>query len=516
MKALAAVLIGILGVSLLAGVGSAQTVSIGREQVRLGGAIELPVILNSAPRGLAEFELTVRLADGAVGEIEAVSSPETFREEAQMELAPDRDSVRISSQDRLNRVETGASSITLATLRLRGTFAGETPLETTVQQMKDDLGNPFAVATQAGQFKVYSNLTPGLPAVVGGSDSVYAGAVVEVPIILTEAPEGLSSYRIRVSLAAGDLAEVLGVVFIAFAGEAQAQVSVDKNSIDFSATDGSDIVKQGAAGIVLGRVLFKGVLLGKSALKVEVLSMFDDRGRLMRPLIADGELTVGQVSDLAPPQFFELQPFGPVGTLQPTISAHLVDPGSGVNPETLLLQVRDGRGLLKFRRGDRGVGWDGERFSVALAQAGVSLAPGKVYLQLWAADNSGHLGLAAWSFTVTAEGPPPPPPGVLTVEQAIAKLVPGDPGGVANPDLVIGDQEILQAIGFWISGDTVPGTGRTIDDAKMLELISLWIGGTPVAASAAGLAATVPGVRSCIATSGRSHIDSRATTGGCP
>jgi hypothetical protein len=485
MKSLAIILAALAGVVTLAGVGLAQTVSIGQGQVPLGAATELAVVLNSAPRGLAEFELTVRLGTGAIGEIEAISFPETFRENARVEIAPDRDSAKISSLDRLHQVESGASAITLAVLRLRGTFMGQSSLEILVGQMKDDLGNPFNVATQAGQLRVYSNLTPGLPAVVGGSESVYAGAVVEVPLILTEAPDGLSSYRVRVRLAEGDLADILGVVFIAFSGQAQAQVAVDKNAIDFSASDDGDIVRQGAAGIVLGRVQFKGVLLGRTALKVEVVSLLDDQGRLMHPLVADGELIVGQVSDLAPPQFFELRPFGPVGLAQPTISARVLDPGSGVNPETLLLKVWDARGLREFRKGDRGVDWDGERLSVDLGQLGVSLARGEVFVQLWAADNSGHLGMAAWTFTVTAGGPPLPPGG-LTIEQAVARLVPGDPSGAPDPDRVIGDQEILQAISFWINGEPVPNTGgQTINDNKMLELIALWIGSTPVAASSA-------------------------------
>lgn len=502
MRVFASILLALLAVSSTAAVGLAQTVGIGQEQVPLGAATELAVILNSAPRGLSSFELTVRLADGAVGEIEAVSFPETFREDARVELAPDRDSVRLSSLDRLNRVETGASSITLATLRLRGTFMGQSGLEILIGEMKDDLGNPFNVATQAGQFKVYSNLTPGLPAVVGGSDSVYAGAVVEVPVILTEAPEGLSSYRVRVSLAEGDLADILGVVFIAFAGEARAQVAVDKDSIDFSASDDENIVRQGDAGIVLGRVQFKGVLLGRSTLKVEVVSLLDDQGRLMHPLLADGQLIVGQVSDLAPPQFFELRPFGPVGIAQPTISARVIDPGSGVNPETLFLKLWDAQGLREFRKGDRGVSWDGEKFSVNLGQLGLSLARGEVFVQLWAADNSGHLGMAAWTFTVTAGGPPPPPPpppGALTVERAIASLIPGDPPGVANPDLIIGDREILRAVEYWINGEEVPNTaGQRINDSKMLELIALWIGGTPVSGSAAGMAARDPGRKAAL------------------
>ncbi|MEM4204267.1 MAG: PKD domain-containing protein, partial [Candidatus Methanomethylicaceae archaeon] len=58
------------------------------------------------------------------------------------------------------------------------------------------------------------------------------------------------------------------------------------------------------------------------------------------------------------------------------------------------------------------------------------------------------------------------PPEGKTIEEAIASLVPGDPPDVANPDVYIGDQEILRAQQLWISGSPVPGTdGKVIDDA---------------------------------------------------
>ena len=80
-----------------------------------------------------------------------------------------------------------------------------------------------------------------------------------------------------------------------------------------------------------------------------------------------------------------------------------------------------------------------------------------------------------------------PGPGGKTIEEAIASLIAGDPASAANPDLVIGDQEILKAVEYWITGDEVPGTGgKRIDDKQMLDLIQLWIAGTAVSASAAG------------------------------
>jgi len=46
-----------------------------------------------------------------------------------------------------------------------------------------------------------------------------------------------------------------------------------------------------------------------------------------------------------------------------------------------------------------------------------------------------------------------------------------------NSNSRIDDDEILTAIGFWVSGDEVPGTGQTINDAKILFLIELWVTG---------------------------------------
>lgn len=70
---------------------------------------------------------------------------------------------------------------------------------------------------------------------------------------------------------------------------------------------------------------------------------------------------------------------------------------------------------------------------------------------------------------------------VLPVEQAVARLVPGDPPGVDRADVYIGDQEILLAVEHWIKGTPVPRTGGTrLDDATMRRLIELWARRRPV------------------------------------
>jgi hypothetical protein len=63
----------------------------------------------------------------------------------------------------------------------------------------------------------------------------------------------------------------------------------------------------------------------------------------------------------------------------------------------------------------------------------------------------------------------------LSVEQAVAHLVPGDPPTIRDPNQLIGDREILMAIEFWVKDESVPRTrGAHIDDSTMRHLIELW------------------------------------------
>lgn len=45
----------------------------------------------------------------------------------------------------------------------------------------------------------------------------------------------------------------------------------------------------------------------------------------------------------------------------------------------------------------------------------------------------------------------------------------------ANNNDRIDDDEILTCIGFWVTGEEVPGTGESISDAKILFLVELWV-----------------------------------------
>jgi len=65
--------------------------------------------------------------------------------------------------------------------------------------------------------------------------------------------------------------------------------------------------------------------------------------------------------------------------------------------------------------------------------------------------------------------------GVLSIDQAVARLVPNDPLSATYPNHFIGAQEIAQSTQLWIDGRPVPRTGgQHITDETMQKLIALW------------------------------------------
>lgn len=71
--------------------------------------------------------------------------------------------------------------------------------------------------------------------------------------------------------------------------------------------------------------------------------------------------------------------------------------------------------------------------------------------------------------------------GQLSIDQAVARLVPHDPRNVSNPNHFIGELEMLEATQLWIDGKPVPGTGgQTISEAVIKQLVLLWEQQAPI------------------------------------
>jgi len=103
-------------------------------------------------------------------------------------------------------------------------------------------------------------------------------------------------------------------------------------------------------------------------------------------------------------------------------------------------------------------------------------------------DKAGHSVSASQTIQVSASSGGSV---ALSIDQAVARLVPNDPAQ-SNADALVGDREIIMAIQYWILSSAVPNTGgQTISDAKMLDLIKKWVMGATVSQSAAGVSNAV-------------------------
>lgn len=86
----------------------------------------------------------------------------------------------------------------------------------------------------------------------------------------------------------------------------------------------------------------------------------------------------------------------------------------------------------------------------------------------------------------SSSGPSDPDPPGSSSSSSISKALDTNNNGKLD------DEEIKKGIGFWILGQTVPGTDKTIDDTKIKELITLWISGTEIQSAVPGIVSTKP------------------------
>jgi|GEM_PF-6438868 len=296
--------------------------------------------------------------------------------------------------------------------------------------------------------------------------SVEVGATTQIPLVLDSAPQGLASFAITVSLANGSVADIVDVIWPdIFRTTGVFRISADHSSVTLLASDSGDAVHTGATEVELAQVVFQGKAAGSSELQVQADQVKDDSGAQMEVGAAGGSLTVTGAAD-PPPVFSNPDPLlnAMVTDSQPTISIKITDVGSGVDPEAIQMRVEDSSGSHSFNKASPGANWDGTTFSIDLKEAGISLAAGEIDVWVTAADRGKHMATTTWSFTVQAA--------VMSIVAAVAAHS-GDP-------TLIEDEDILWAIGLWVEGTEVPGTGETISDEGVLSLIDLWIEGTTV------------------------------------
>ncbi|MDI6876041.1 MAG: PKD domain-containing protein [Methanomicrobiales archaeon] len=146
-------------------VTAAPTASVLRIQpvsssVIVGETRTVDLVVDQAPGGVAGFNITVALADGAKAEITAVTFPSwaTLHSEGALPA----DAVWVKGLDMNRQVESGATDVVLATLTVRGDQPGPTAIQATVTALDDDDGTPMNPDILPGTLTVIREV-PALP-----------------------------------------------------------------------------------------------------------------------------------------------------------------------------------------------------------------------------------------------------------------------------------------------------------------------------------------------------------------
>lgn len=110
------------------------------------------IVLSSAPKGLAGYDVFVTLGTGSVADITSVSYP-SWAANTLTPVLP-ADSIRIGGVDSGLEVDPGASNIVLATITVRGTATGSTTIGLSSLTMDADGGDSLTPTLQSGQANI--------------------------------------------------------------------------------------------------------------------------------------------------------------------------------------------------------------------------------------------------------------------------------------------------------------------------------------------------------------------------
>ncbi len=141
------------------GVALAESISYspGSRNVIVGASTTYQIVLDSAPNGLAGFDIDVSVATPATAEIESVSFPSWAAMNNAGSLPAG--TVRISGVDVNQQVQTGSTNVVLATITVKGLSSGTTELSVNVRGLDADGGGVISAGVSTGQI-VVSTPTP--------------------------------------------------------------------------------------------------------------------------------------------------------------------------------------------------------------------------------------------------------------------------------------------------------------------------------------------------------------------
>lgn len=129
----------------------------------IGEEVALNLLLVRAPQGLQRYDVVVSVSASSVAQIKGVRSDAIDSSFFQI-LRQSPNLIEFRAADFKNQIQPNAEEIILATIVLVGMSKGETGLDTEVQVMTDDNGNPLKPLLRSGKVEITLSLPP-----VGGS-----------------------------------------------------------------------------------------------------------------------------------------------------------------------------------------------------------------------------------------------------------------------------------------------------------------------------------------------------------
>ncbi|ABD42198.1 PKD [Methanospirillum hungatei JF-1] len=152
----------------------------------VGQKVELPVLLDSAPGGIAGYKFTTSFAPAGIAQVSSVTMPEWAGIKV-VEGAPG-EKVLVSALDLEMKVEAGTGQVQICTLGIEGLSEGVATLTLNITEITDDNGNPISVELTPATITVGSQTAAPVPVQTPQSSSTQVPTPEVTPEIQENTP----------------------------------------------------------------------------------------------------------------------------------------------------------------------------------------------------------------------------------------------------------------------------------------------------------------------------------------
>jgi PKD repeat protein len=257
----------------------------------------LTVVLLDAPAGLQRADLKITIE--TKGAVQIIGSE-------RLGLWPTRvvqqmtNSIEVQIVDLFDAIRPGAHQIPLLQLKLQTSAAGETRATLVVERFQDDRG---------GEAPVLSFSTPspsdaqgGLPTLIASDVALKVGEKTQDTITLAQAPQGLQSADIILSIEDPTIARFTDVAPGVLTGDAFMVMERTASAIHLRLLDLlTNLIQPGAHDQILAKLTLEGLKAGQTRLLIQVINFVDDQGNSVTPQTSFGQITVTAMSAPTPP-----------------------------------------------------------------------------------------------------------------------------------------------------------------------------------------------------------------------